>query len=242
MYCECTARKAQHIFDKTAKCKKRHTLRNKVLEIEKANTEDPKAFWRFIKNLNPRTKKTIPWETIDNDGNIITDKSAVLAHWSSEFGKLLTPPPPTPQMTKHLQDIAANNRIAESNFDENTDAIFNKLFSVEEIGKLVRKSKKNRAPGIDGVVYDVLKNTTAIRTLTSLFNHCYKHHFVPDSWKQGVISSIPKGNTSDLRIPLSYRGISLLSVVGKLYTAGLSNRLSKHLENNNLLITEQNGF
>ena len=65
---------------------------------------------------------------------------------------------------------------------------------------------------------------------------------VPEMWRSGVISPIPKGGSSDPRTPLSYWGISLLSVVGKLYTAGISNCLSKYLKNNNLLINEQNGF
>ncbi|XP_060570289.1 uncharacterized protein LOC132728635 [Ruditapes philippinarum] len=37
-------------------------------------------------------------------------------------------------------------------------------------------------------------------------------------------------------------GISLLSVVSKLYSAVLNNRLKKHLEDQELLVDEQNGF
>ena len=44
------------------------------------------------------------------------------------------------------------------------------------------------------------------------------------------------------RIPLNYRGISLLSVVSKLYSAVLNNRLLNYLEDEHLLAEEQNGF
>ena len=54
----------QQTFDKAAKAKKRRTQRNKVKDIEKANTSDPTAFWNYIKNLTPRNKKEIPWETV----------------------------------------------------------------------------------------------------------------------------------------------------------------------------------
>ena len=50
-----------------------------------------------------------------------------------------------------------------------------------------------------------------------------------------MISPVPKDSTKDKRIPLNYRGISLLSVVGKLYSAVLNNRFLNYLEDENLL-------
>ena len=47
---------AQPTFDKNVKKKKRKFLRNRVQEIETANTNDPVAFWNFINGLNPRKK------------------------------------------------------------------------------------------------------------------------------------------------------------------------------------------
>ena len=57
-----------------------------------------------------------------------------------------------------------------------------------------------------------------------------------------MISPIPKDSTKDKRIPLNYRGISLLSVVSKLYSAVLNNRFLNYLEDESLLAEEQNGF
>ncbi len=119
---------------------------------------------------------------------------------------------------------------------------FNRPFTTAEVTKLVNKAKKRKVAGVDGLVYEVLKNTTAVQALLGLFNYCLKNGIVPEMWRREIISPIPKGGSSDPRIPLSYRGISLLSVVGRLYTAGISNRLSRYLETNNLLINEQNGF
>ena len=39
----------QHAFDKMSRAKKRRTQRNKVKDIEKANTSDSTAFWNYIK-------------------------------------------------------------------------------------------------------------------------------------------------------------------------------------------------
>ena len=40
----------------------------------------------------------------------------------------------------------------------------------------------------------------------------------------------------------NYRGITLLSVLGKLYTSILNNRISEWLEKKNKLVEEQAGF
>ena len=52
---------------------------------------------------------------------------------------------------------------------------------------------------------------------------------------------IEKSGTDPLN-PSDYRGISLQSVVMKVFCAVLNNRLSDYLETNNLLVEEQNGF
>ena len=65
---------------------------------------------------------------------------------------------------------------------------------------------------------------------------------VPDVWLEALIFPIPKSSSSDPRVPLNYRGISLLSVISKLYTSSLNTRLSTFAEENDLIVDEQNGF
>ncbi len=108
--------------------------------------------------------------------------------------------------------------------------------------KIVNKAKSGKAPGIDGLISDIFKNQNSIKLLTHLFNICMREHMIPTVWSLGVINPIPKSPNNDPRIPLNYRGISLLSVPGKLYTAAISHRLSNYLETNKLLTDEQNGF
>ena len=75
-----------------------------------------------------------------------------------------------------------------------------------------------------------------------MFNLCFDTGILPSIWRKAMIIPIPKAATKDKRIPLNYRGISILSVVSKLYSAVLDNRLLNYLEDEHLLAEEQNGF
>ena len=119
--------------------------------------------------------------------------------------------------------------------------IFNNEFTLVKVSKLVDKAKKNKAPGLDGIVYDILKNHVAIRVLTYSF-FCFTSNLVPSVWKKCLIIPIPKVGASVPRTPLGYDGISLLPVISKLFTAGISSRISTYLDYNHILDNEQNGF
>ena len=60
--------------------------------------------------------------------------------------------------------------------------------------------------------------------------------------EEGYYFPILKDQASDRRVPMNYRGISLLSCISKLYSAFINNRLTSYLEENDLLADEQNGF
>ena len=51
-----------------------------------------------------------------------------------------------------------------------------------------------------------------------------------------------KNYKNDPRIPLNYKGISLISTVCKLYNNILNKRLISYLDSNNIIEDEQNGF
>ena len=59
---------------------------------------------------------------------------------------------------------------------------------------------------------------------------------------KAIIKPIPKNAQNDPRVPLNYRGVSLLSTVSKLFSGILNNRLVAFLDSENLLVDEQNGF
>ena len=162
--------------------------------------------------------------------------------WETNFGSLLKPPEMSTDERAFSESIKLSNSTFEQSMSFGPDTYLNREIDRTEVSKIVQKSKNNKAPGIDSLTYEVLKNEPSINALTALFNKCLSSGMVPNQWVRGIIKPIPKSASSDPRVPLNYRGISLLSVVSKLYTALLSDRVSGYLESSNLLANEQNGF
>lgn len=102
---------------------------------------------------------------------------------------------------------------------------------------------KNTAPGNDRISRNTLKRLppSAINLLRGIFNICLGTGYYPTPWKESVIIMIPKPH-KDRKSVNSYRPISLLNVMGKLFEKILKNRLEIHLFEHNLIPPTQFGF
>ena len=98
------------------------------------------------------------------------------------------------------------------------------------------------APGIDGLLNECFKNDVSTKVMVALFNNCLRSHMLPSVWSRGIINPIPKSRDNNPWIPLNYRGISLLPVTSKLYTAAISHRISSFFETSDKIPNVQNGF
>ena len=76
--------------------------------------------------------------------------------------------------------------------------------------------------------------------LTKLFNVILASGIVPEQWSIVVIKPIFKA--SDETHPSNYRGITLLSCLGKLFSNFINPRLTLFVDNNNIKRSEQAGF
>ena len=74
-----------------------------------------------------------------------------------------------------------------------------------------------------------------------LFNIVFTSGVIPSSWTEGIICPIYK-NKGDANNPDNYRGITVLSCFGKLFTSVLNYRLNCYLESMNVLCEEKAGF
>ncbi len=187
-------------------------------------------------------KSNIPLEVYCEDGETITeDHQDVLNRWARDFGSLLTPPEKSDEGKIFVEEIKKANAEMENLMTNSPVQVFNRNIT-DEVKKVIKKSKNNKAPGLDSITYEVLKNDISAEALTGLFNRCLMEGMIPHTWVRGIINPIPKSASSDPRVPLNYRGISLLPVISKLFTALIASRVTDFLEANNILANEQNGF
>ena len=129
---------------------------------------------------------------------------------------------------------------------ESTDIyneFLNQPFSPSEIEKCIRKLKNSKSPGTDQILNEYLKLTKdkMLHVYVNFFNLILDTGHIPDQWLEGRIKPIYK-NKGDSLDPNNYRPITLLSCMGKLFTAVLNERLTQFLEDNDLLKPNQAGF
>ena len=91
-------------------------------------------------------------------------------------------------------------------------------------------------------INEYLKNspTEIIVLFVNIFNLVLLSGIVPTDWCIGIIKTIykKKGSIDD---PDNYRGITLLSCVGKLFTASINTRLTTYLDEASIIGEEQVG-
>lgn len=238
---------SRRCFDRKLRFYERQYNRNKLLDLENmcVDTKNPKKFWDNIKKLGPRGNQKIPMAVYNESNEIVTEEKYVTDKWKEDFSKLYN----GPDRSNFDQDFYREAMSEKSQMEDGmrdggnvrNDHI-NREFSIEEVSRVVHNLKKNKAVGIDRIPNEVLQSQTAIMLQKELFNACFSSGLTPSCWKQAIIFPIPKSTTNDPKIPINYRGISLLSCISKVYTSLLNERMVKHFEKNNILVDEQNGF
>ena len=122
--------------------------------------------------------------------------------------------------------------------------------SVANIGpdtliRIVRTELKNgKAPGINNVYNIILKKaigTGFYKILARAFTISLKLGFIPHVWKIAVLCMLIKPD-KPLSQTTSYRPISSLSAIMKLFEWVIEKRLQKHLEDNSFFSKYQSCF
>eukprot|EP00745_Piridium_sociabile_P002264 TRINITY_DN113801_c0_g1_i1.p1 TRINITY_DN113801_c0_g1~~TRINITY_DN113801_c0_g1_i1.p1 ORF type:complete len:177 (-),score=18.67 TRINITY_DN113801_c0_g1_i1:134-664(-) len=112
----------------------------------------------------------------------------------------------------------------------------NRPISTEEILVALRKLKKGKAAGPDGIINELLKNAcksdVVLGFFVTFFNALFDRGVYPESWTESIVLPLyKKGNVNN---PNNYRGISLSNVCSKLYSSVINSRLQEWIERNNI--------
>ena len=104
-------------------------------------------------------------------------------------------------------------------------------FTIQNLRDAISKIKGGKAPGPDGVLGELFKALDAQgeEILLDIYNKIWRSGDVPRSWVEARVVSIFKNKGSDAD-PGSYRPISLLNSVYKIYAAMLQTRLAESFD------------
>lgn len=166
------------------------------------------------------------WSTIKQYRYKNTNKNEIsLRLWISHLKKLN---PPLPKIETQYFDT----------FNPELDS----SISLGELLTSLKKCKNHKAPGLDSIPGEFIKNlpTPWLHYTLNMFNCIIESEILPSSWRNSKLFMLYK--KGDERDPASYRPISLLSSFLKLFTRILTTRLTIWAEKYNVLPEMQCGF
>ena len=187
-----------------------------VSKLRSIKTSNPKEFWKIINSADKKSSQVPPLDELH------------------KFFKNLN--------SSDDNQMPLNEEHGRECMHEINEELNQPILS-EEISAELKKLKNNKSPGQDNILNEHIKNTADIflQIYAHLFNRILDTGIVPDSWAVGDILPIYK-NKGSINLPENYRPISLLSCLGKLFTAILNNRLNKYVEHYKLISNCQAGF
>ena len=203
----------------------------KTEEIELASEQhDSKKLYSALKTLyGPQSSGSCP--LLSSDGSkLLTDKEEIRDRWAEHSDAVLNRP-------STISDSAIN-KLPQVKVNESLDA----LPTVAEVEKAIKELSCGKAPGLDAIPAEVFKEggPELSQKVTELFISIWHTENVPQDFKDASIVYIYK-NKGNRNCCDNYRGISLLSIAGKILARLLLNRLLAHLEQD-LLPESQCGF
>ena len=117
------------------------------------------------------------------------------------------------------------------------------LTTPDEVHETIRGLKVSKTPVANGIPNRTLKQLPkrTVSPLAPIFNAVLATHHFPQTWKHALMISIFKPG-KDPALPYSYRPISLLDTIGKLFEKSLLARILHVVNERGLLRDEQIGF
>jgi len=178
-----------------------------------ADRGDQKAFYEALKRVyGPSHQVQCPLRSLDGM-TLLTDKESILSRWTQHFQVLF-------EANQKVQENAIQ-AIPQSPLLTNLDS----PLALEEVAKAVKQLKSGKAAGGDAIPPELWINggPLVVSKLHELFTACWTAGTIPQELKDAVIVTLfKKGDKSDCS---NYRGITLLSIAGKVLARVLLNRL-----------------
>ena len=150
--------------------------------------------------IGPMQSRIVPLKS--STGDAIKDKSKQMERWVKHYSELYS-------RVNVISEEALMAMESLSIMDE-----LDSKPTLEEINQALDQLSFGKAPANDGIPVEVIK--CAIRTLLKILCQCWRDGEVPQDMRDANIVTLykNKGDRSDCN---NYRGISLRTIVGKLF-------------------------
>ena len=192
-------------------------------QLQKNFLENRRVFWRKVKEKESTSRLKAGIE--GKDGKLLTDTVEVKKRWMEHFSELL-------EGDGGEVDMVLEEREIEEGLSEE--------ITEEEIRRAIARLKRGKAAGVCGIQGEMLKagGDTVVRWLHIIFNIVWEKGKAPEEWQKAVIVAIHKKGSK--KLCKNYRGISLLSIPGKIFAKILDARIRQVTEGQ--VMEEQAGF
>lgn len=183
--------------------------------LKKSGTQ----FWKCWNSKFPPKNSNI----VQVDG--FTDEADITKRFALYFEKVATPFSECKNTELHRQFDAIRSRYIGDTLVES------KMFDVALLASLVSEMGNGKAAGLDGLSAEHLKNCHPVfyTVICKLFNQCLLLGWIPPAFGLSYTVPIPKGDgRSQTASASSFRGISINSVLSKLFEMAVLNRFFEY--------------
>ena len=210
-------------------------IQNKTFETYiSALSADDHSIWKATRHLKRPTAHIPPILREDGTWSITDDEKATT--FAAHLSKVFTAPPPDP-----YHDTSDTVQAYLDSPCPMTPPI--RPFTLAEVTMEVFKCKNHKAPGYDLITAQILKELPreAMVLLTTIYNSMLRLAYFPVLWKFAQMIMIPKPGKPPQNVT-SYRPISLLPLLSKIFEKLFLHRLRTFTDLNNAIPNHQFGF
>ena len=213
---------------------KRKGWREKTASLDMER--DTTKLWKLVGALNGEGGGYEPI-SLEQDGEILSEKKAANV-FAKAYEKVCDVDVPVDR--RNAVRIEEEDRLLNQ---KDIPDIMIKNLSMAELQKAIRKLKKKKSPGPDGITNELIMHLRgeSLQKMLDIFNLTWKNGDVPQQWKEATMIPILKQGKNKSK-PLSYRPISLTSCVCKTMERIIGERMKWYLESEAILAPEQAGF
>lgn len=194
---------------------------------------DSRNLWNTIKDISSSKKEHHDIKQIVTKFNDITENKKEIADIFNDFFTDMGP---------NLANNINKPPTLPPNRNSVPQSIYLQPVDTNEIVNIINSLKINKAPGIDAIKSETLKEITneIASPLTFLINNIIESGIFPDEFKIAIIKPLHK--SGDKTNPTNYRPISLITNLAKILEKVLKIRIQKYLEKYRLISEKQFGF